>query len=84
MKETKDLNITSNEQKDIGKILVKIFIKNIIEESGNIPKSSGLEEVSYALLDERMNDIKGVQNNLNGKSTGLAQQALTHFQIPHH
>ena len=75
LKETKDINITSNEQKDIGKILVKIFIKNIVEESGNIPKSSGLEEVSYALLDERMNDIKGVQNNLNSKSTGLAQQA---------
>ncbi len=79
LKETKELNITSNEQKDIGKILVKIFIKNIIEESGNIPKSSGLEEVSYALLDEKIVDIKGVQNNLNNKSTGLAQQACNAF-----
>tara|TARA_B100001057_G_scaffold472862_1_gene536603 strand:+ start:386 stop:2563 length:2178 start_codon:yes stop_codon:yes gene_type:complete len=75
LKETNDINISSNEQKDIGKILVRIFIKNISEESGNIPKSSGLEEVSYALLDERINDIKGVQNNVNGKSKGLAQQA---------
>ena len=75
LKETSDINISSNEQKDIGKILVKIFIKNISEEVGNIPKSSSLEDVSYALLNERINDIKGVQNNVNGKSKGLAKQA---------
>ena len=79
LKETNDINISSNEQKDIGKILVKIFIKNISEESGSIPKSSGLEEVSYALLDERINDIKGVQNNVNVKSSGLAQKACNAF-----